>query len=82
MGLKKLAAKLADYRERLERGKASKINPSHVKKVLEKLQKKLASLNEEVASTEKPDRKARLNRKLNITREQIKHAEWLLKEIE
>ena len=34
MGVKKLAAKVADYKQRLEDGKASKIEPDHVEKVL------------------------------------------------
>ena len=41
MGMKKLAAKVDDYNDRLESGKASKIKPGHVRKVLEKHRKDL-----------------------------------------
>ena len=81
MGLKKLAAKVAEYNERLEHGKAYEIKPSHVERVLEKLHRKLADLEEELVNTKKADKKARLTKKLNITREHIKRAEWLLQEI-
>jgi hypothetical protein len=81
MGLKKLAAKVAEYNERLEHGKAYEIEPSHVERVLEKLHRKLADLEEELVNTKKADKKVRLTKKLNITREHIKRAEWLLQEI-
>jgi hypothetical protein len=82
MGLKKLAAKVADYNDRLDSGKASKIKPGHVRKVLEKLRKKEASLSEELADARDDDAKARLERKLEVAREHIARAEWLLREID
>ncbi len=81
MGLKKLAAKVDDYNQRLESGKASEIKEKHVAKVLAKLRAKEADLAVEIVETEKPDKKARLERKLAIAREQMARAEWLLKEL-
>lgn len=81
MGLKKLAAKVADYNERLKDGKASKIRPGHVKKVLEKLRNKSVELEAEIASASSPEKRARLERKLEVARAQEERAEWLLKEL-
>ena len=81
MGLKKLAAKVTDYNERFERGKASKIKPSHVRQVLEKLRQKAAELEAEIASAKNPDKKSRLKRKLGIALEHMKRADWLLNEV-
>ena len=74
MGLKKLAAKMADYNERLKSGKVSEIKPGHVEKVLKKLE-------EEIASARSPEKRALLERKLDVARTQEERAEWLLKEI-
>ncbi|WP_299792390.1 hypothetical protein [uncultured Marivita sp.] len=81
MGLKKLAAKVEDYNARLESGKASKIKPSHVEKVLQKLRVKAAELEAEIASAPSADKKDRLEGKLAIARTHIDRAEWLLKEL-
>ena len=81
MGLKKLAAKMADYNERLKNGKASKIKPGHVQNVLEKLQKKSVELEAEIASAHSPEKRARLERKLEVARAQEERAEWLLQEL-
>ena len=81
MGLKKLAAKVADYNERLKDGKASKIKPGHVRKVLEKLRKKSAELEAELASAHTPEKRARLSRKLEVARAHEERAEWLLKDL-
>ncbi len=81
MGLKKLAAKVADYNERVENGKASKIKPDDVKKVLKKLQGKKASLEVKISEASNLDEKARLRRKQEIAQEHIERAEWLLSEI-
>ena len=81
MGLKKLAAKVADYNDRLESGKTSKIKPEDVNKVLKKLRAKEASLATEMSEARDPDEKARLQRKRAIAREHISLAEWLLSEI-
>lgn len=82
MKLRKLAEKMADYNRRLETGQASKIKPDHVERVLDKLRRKAADLESEIASTEDPERKARLIGKLGIAGEHIERAEWLLREIE
>lgn len=81
MGLKKLAAKVADYNERLKSGKASKIKPDHVKKVLEKLRSKSVELEAELALARSPEKRSRLERKLEVARAQEERAEWLLKEL-
>ncbi len=82
MGLKKLAGKLSDYNTRLERGKAGKIQRSHIEKVMRKLQRKASQLEAEIASEDNKDKKARLQRKLGIAREHLARAEWLLSQIE
>lgn len=81
MGLKKLARKISDYNERLEEGKASRIKPDHVEKVLRKLQQKVESLEEEIRVAPGPEKKARLERKLEIARAHVERAGLLLKEI-
>ncbi|MCK0150169.1 hypothetical protein MWU54_09070 [Marivita sp. S6314] len=81
MGLKKLAAKVEDYNARLESGKAHKIKPSHVEKVLQKLRKKASELDAEIAETSSADKKARLEGKRAIAHTHIARAEWLLNEV-
>lgn len=81
MGLKKLAAKIVDYNERLESGKAGKITPDHVEQVIEKLRRKSAELEEDIASAHSEDKKARLERKLAVARTHLERAEWLLNEV-
>jgi hypothetical protein len=81
MGVKKLAAKVAEYNERLESGKTSKIKPDDVNKVLKKLQAKEASLDRKIFQTSDPGEKARLERKCAIAKEHIRRAKWLLSEI-
>jgi len=81
MGLKKLAAKVEEYNSRLESGKASKIKPSHVEAVLQKLRSKLTKLETEIATATSADKKARLEGKLAIAQTHIERAEWLLKEL-
>ncbi len=81
MGLKKLAAKVEEYKERLESGKASKIKPKHVEKVLDKLRRKSADLEAEMARATSDEERARLERKMRVARTHTERAEWLLKEI-
>ncbi len=81
MGMKKLAAKVDDYNDRLESGKASKIKPGHVRKVLEKLRKKSSELEDEISAAHSAEKKARLEKKLGVARAQIERGEWLLKQI-
>jgi hypothetical protein len=78
MGLKKLAAKVAAYKEQVEAGTASKIEPKHVEKVLAKLRKNEAKLEEKLAATRNADDRAQIERKRAVAREQIARAEWLL----
>lgn len=81
MGMKKLAAKVDEYNERLESGKARKIKPDDVEKVLGKLRKKARELEDDLASATSADKKARLEKKLGIARAHIERGEWLLGEI-
>lgn len=81
MGLKKLAAKIVDYNERLVSGKVEKIKPTHVEQVLAKLRKKSEELEAEIAAAPSPDKKARLERKLEVARAHMERGEWLLKKI-
>ena len=81
MGLKSLAAKLADYQTRLEDGATCRIRPEHVRKVLDKLRHKEATLMAEIGETDDPDRKARLDRKLGVARDHVRRAEWLLDQL-
>jgi uncharacterized protein YlxW (UPF0749 family) len=82
MGLKKYADKLDDYFGRLAHGKAEKIKPSHVEKVIRKLQAKQEQLQAEIEATTKESKKARLERKFQFAKEHIKRAELLLKNID
>lgn len=77
MGIRKLAEKVADYQKRLESGRASKISASDVDKVLEKLRRRQAELEDELARTAKDGKKERLEHKIAIAREHIARAEWL-----
>ena len=81
MGLESAIEKLDKYFKRLKKGKAQKIKPAHVKKVLGKLESKERLLKAELSETEKADKKKRLNRKLALVREQQERARWLQKEI-
>lgn len=81
MGLKKLTAKVEEYNLRLKSGKASKIKPSNVEAVLQKLRSKSTELEAEIATATSADKKARLEGKLGIARTHIERAEWLLKEL-
>jgi len=78
MGLKKLAAKVAAYKERVEAGTASKIEPKHVEKVLAKLRKNETKLVQKLETTLSAEDRERIERKLVVAREQIARAEWLL----
>ena len=82
MGLGKSIEKLDEYYSRLNEGKAQKIKPSHVKKVIEKLKVKEKSLKSDLTSTENESKKQRLERKLSTVAELIQRANWLLEKIE
>lgn len=81
MGLKKLAEKLADYKERLDLGQTQEIKPNHVEKVLKKLRSKVTELEADISEEDDPDKKERLIRKLSVANEQVARAEWLFNEI-
>jgi Zn-dependent oligopeptidase len=81
MGLAKTIEKLQTYYQRLEAGKAKKIKPGHVERVIEKLIAKEHELLEEIAGTSKPSKTERLEKKLTSTREQLDRAKWLLNKI-
>lgn len=79
--MKKLAAKVAAYQERLEAGKAHRIEPAHVDTVLDKLHRKEADLLARIAAGADDAERGDLERKLRVAREHIARAEWLLREI-
>jgi hypothetical protein len=81
MGLKKLAAKVAEYQERLAAGHAKKIEPEHVKQVLDKLRRKEADLLVRLATETDEAERADVERKLHVAREHIERAEWLRREL-
>ncbi len=82
MELEKSVEKLDKYFGRLEKGKARKIKPTHVEKIIRKLNARMEILLDEVAEAEKDEKKARLAGKLDTVKEQIERAQWLLKEID
>lgn len=81
MGLEESTKKLDKYYSRLDKGKAQKIKPSHVERVIGKLKAKELSLREELAETTKPSKIDRLNRKIAGVCEQQERAKWLLDKI-
>jgi len=81
MAFRKIITKLNDYFDRLEEGKAKKIKPGHVKKVIAKLNAKKEQIVEELARTHKASKKERLARKLLIAEEHLKRAEWLAEKL-
>ncbi len=77
MALSKSIEKLKKYYARLEAGKAKKIKPSHVEKVMRKLEANEQKLLEEISNTTKTSKKKRLKQKLETTRNQLDRAKWL-----
>ncbi|MCB1348039.1 MAG: hypothetical protein R3D80_13345 [Paracoccaceae bacterium] len=77
MGLEKSTEKLDKYYKRLKKGDAQKIKPEHVEKVIGKLQAKEKSLLADIEETSKETKKTRLQRKLDMIREQQDRAKWL-----
>ena len=77
MGLERAVEKLDKYFKRLEKGKAQKIKPSHIEKVIRKLEAKAGLLRAELAETDKDSKKQRLERKLEMVQEQQDRARWL-----
>ena len=81
MGLESAIEKLDKYFRRLKKGKARKIKPDHVERVLRKLKTKEKDLQSELADTEKPEKIRRLERKIALVQEQQERAHWLQKKI-
>lgn len=81
MALESMIEKLDKYYARLEKGKTQKIKPDHVSKVVKKLEAKAEKLQAEIAETDKPDKKRRLELKLGLVREQQERASWLQRSI-
>ena len=81
MGLENTIEKLDKYYQRLDKGKAQKIKPSHVEKVIHKLEAKAELIEAELAETEKDSKKQRLELKLEMVREQQRRARWLQEKI-
>jgi hypothetical protein len=81
MGLKKLAEKVEEYQQRLKAGRAHRIEPEHVEKVLDKLRRKEADLLVRIGTEPDAEERADLERKLGVAREHIARAEWLLTEM-
>ena len=73
--------KLDKYFGRLKKGKAQKIKPDHVERVIRKLEAKAEVLRAELAETEKESKRDRLQQKLEMVRVQQDRARWLQKEI-
>lgn len=82
MGLESAVEKLDKYFRRLDRGKATKIKPQNIVEMIRKLEAKAALLRSEHSETNKESKKRRLERKLDLVREQQKRAHWLLDKIE
>jgi len=81
MGIESSVEKLDKYFKRLTKGKAQKIKPSHVEKVIRKLKKKEELLRAEIQEANKGSKIERLTRKLDILREQQNRTRWLLDKI-
>jgi len=81
MPIKHTAEKLEKYQERLRTGKAEKIQPKHVAKILEKLGSKEAEITAELAAEIKPGKRDRLEHKLATVRELIEKANWLASQV-
>lgn len=81
MGLENAIEKLDKYFKRLEGGKAKKIKPRHVEKMLRKLEVKAADLKVERDEASKESKQISLQRKLDLTLEQHERARWLLEQI-
>ncbi len=77
MGNKKIAEKLGDYFARLDEGKAQKIKPRDVDKIIEKLQARRVELDEARASAPGRNREARLTQKIETVDILLERATWL-----
>ena len=82
MGLEKTIEKLDKYHDRLNKGKAAKIKPSHLQKVADKLTAKEKDLRVELEEATKVDKKERIERKIALVRKQQDRAKWLAEQLE
>ncbi|WP_191285688.1 hypothetical protein [Aliiroseovarius zhejiangensis] len=81
MGLESTTEKLDSYFARLEQGKAQKIKPTHVEKIMQKLESKAAALRSDLEETTKEPKKQRLQQKIDLVNEQLDRARWLREQI-
>ena len=79
MAYEKMAEKLGAYFARLGEGRAHKIKPADVEKVIEKLRQRRDTLREDVEKT--PDKAERLAAKITTLDDLLDRAEWLLAQI-
>ena len=77
MALSEHAEKLAEYRARLEAGRADRIEPAHVDRVIGKLEAKRAKLTHALAEASADTELERLQRKLAKSEALIEQARWL-----
>jgi len=82
MATSKHVEKLEKYFDRLHAGKVSKIKPSHVQKIIDKLAVKAAQIEVEREEALKTSKRERLGQKLLVIEEQISRAKWLLARLE
>lgn len=79
MAHEKLAEKLGAYFARLGEGRAHKIKPSDVEKVIEKLRKRRDELRSQAEAS--PDKAERMAQKITVAEDLLARAEWLLEQI-
>ncbi|MCK8485068.1 hypothetical protein MUY21_13570 [Aliiroseovarius sp. S2029] len=81
MGLESTTEKLDSYFTRLEKGKAQKIKPTHVEKIMKKLEAKATALRSDLEVATKETKKQRLQQKIDLVSEQLDRARWLREQI-
>ena len=81
MAMNKTTQKLEKYQDRLKAGKAEKIKPKHVEKILDKLTAKQTEIGTELAAATKESKRERLEHKQVTVNELIEKARWLQSQI-
>lgn len=81
MPMKEITEKLEKYQGRLRAGTAEKIKAKHVEKIIDKLTAKQSEIETEMAETEKPSKRERLEHKLATVKELIEKARWLATQV-
>ena len=81
MEIKKSVEKLDKYVRRVEKGKAQKVKPSHVKEVLTRLKSQHHALRVDLRVSEDEAERARIGHDIDAVQEQIDRAEWLLSKL-